>query len=848
MRFLDLELKNFGGHESLVCPDLNAAIIGISGTNGKGKTTAMRALRYILTGDLPEDNAQSYMRNGGAGGTTIARSRMLVRGETGVMTRKITKSGQSRELVWNSGAPVTKDSEVQIKLRGLLGADLTTIGNAVFVPQGKLDELLFSSEAIREQQFLRMIGCAHFENVSRTAAKEASQLLASAPDVEGTLAECRTQMRDYTSRWDELKAEAEARQDMTAPLLWLRRNIALLAEEATTKQQAEVASQALRAIATQPGGAASSAVAAILLQQTTEAFTAVQAELDHCAVVDEKLRTKLGDRRNYDIAKGQRDAAVANCWPFEGYTDTSAEIAAELGRIQAAGAEVRTRKDAATAALAAAKAAQASAEELRKTQVLQKASTQKVNDLVAQEPPTPTQDEVDDLSVLRSQLNLASTLAKHTYAEGSEVTCPLCASSLDISWVNPAHTQKLELRRQKLQREFDAKTAAHAQWRSDLAQAQRALATLDAKCDQGATPATYTQHGVDELAANEALLASELESMQRLYRDTQAKLSEEQPKAKAFNNAHACLAQAQSSLENIWGPRAVEMEAVMIDAVQTELTTNSRKLDNARARSVEARDKKEKLIGLVQALKNAEQNIEAAKQRYDSAVVERHAHKERSFPIFETTEYAALSNEAALVALEAEQDAHTKALGAADEMQNTINAMTARVVELQEQRDKSAKARYTAERLTLLSAAFQRDGISRHYTAAVYAKLLLLVSQHLENLDANFVIRRAEDVLTFEFMRTDEDGAVWLPQHKLSGGQRVRMAVAFLLAVQQLILPEVGLLVLDEPTDGLDPSGRADLRDTLERAAEILESNDAQMIICDHSGTLDPVYRATIKL
>lgn len=837
MRFLDLLLTNFGGHKELRCPDLNVPIIGIAGTNGAGKTTVIRALRYILTGDLPEDNAQSYMLNGGIYGTTVARSRVLANGETGVITRKITKSGQSRELVWENAPPVTKDADVQTKMRSVLGADLTTIGNAVFVPQGKLDELLFSTEAVREQQFLRMIGCAHFENVARTAAKEASQLLASAPDVEGTLAECRAQMRDFTSRWDELRKAAESFPDVSDSLTWLRGHMMLVAAADAARQQADNAGAALRALVTQAAGATNSAVATLLATQAEEALGALQAELDKYVKADNTLRTTLGSRRNYDIAKAQLDSTAFTLAQFAGYTDRSDEFARELSRVQGDGTAARVRKEAATKKREQAQQLAAKAE-------TQQRLKQAVASMEGSEPARPTQEDADGISALRAQLKLIATLAQHVHAPGSVVTCPLCDSPLDARLANPEHARSLETTLKRMQFEFEDKQNAWTSWQSQLMTTRHELqATMQ---DLRQLQELCGVHDVTLLGAEEEEAQLQLTALTQQYRTVQQSLNEELPRAKAYNNAVACHEQATSSFERLWRERAVEMEAVDIAALEHELGENTKRIETTRTAQKEARAKRDNLLTLTQQLKNAEQNQEHAILRRDSASQE----VQRSVAAMPVAlaAYQSMPPTDVLALLEKAQEDRTRAIGASDEMQSTIDALTVRVVELQAQRDKNAKARYTAERLNLLAAAFQRDGISRHYTAAVYAKLLTLVSQHLENLDANFTIRRAEGVLSFEFLRNDKEDATWLPQHKLSGGQRVRMAIAFLLAVQQLILPEVGLLVLDEPTDGLNPEGKIDLRDTLERAAEILESNDAQMIICDHSGTLDSVYRATITL
>src|SRR3712207_7838236 len=73
--------------------------------------------------------------------------------------------------------------------------------------------------------------------------------------------------------------------------------------------------------------------------------------------------------------------------------------------------------------------------------------------------------------------------------------------------------------------------------------------------------------------------------------------------------------------------------------------------------------------------------------------------------------------------------------------------------------------------------------------------------------------------------------------HALSGGQRRRVAIAGVLAMRTPVL------VLDEPTAGLDPRGRRELLELLRRLAD---DRDLTLVVCsaslqDASGLCDRV-------
>lgn len=64
------------------------------------------------------------------------------------------------------------------------------------------------------------------------------------------------------------------------------------------------------------------------------------------------------------------------------------------------------------------------------------------------------------------------------------------------------------------------------------------------------------------------------------------------------------------------------------------------------------------------------------------------------------------------------------------------------------------------------------------------------------------------------------------------------LGIAFLLAVQQLIIPELGILVLDEPSLHLHPSSAEHLRDLLSNYGQMLTKTESQILVCDHNPIL----------
>jgi DNA repair exonuclease SbcCD ATPase subunit len=135
------------------------------------------------------------------------------------------------------------------------------------------------------------------------------------------------------------------------------------------------------------------------------------------------------------------------------------------------------------------------------------------------------------------------------------------------------------------------------------------------------------------------------------------------------------------------------------------------------------------------------------------------------------------------------------------------------------------------------------------YVQHKFDDLVALTQENLEIMDANFaIIPHPEKPVSLQFYRIDEPGQVVFEHDKLSGGQKVRLSIAFLLAVQQLIIPELGFLVLDEPSTHLDDEARENLKDLLLNLNQQLQATDTQIIVCDHARELEPAFVKTIKL
>ena len=209
------------------------------------------------------------------------------------------------------------------------------------------------------------------------------------------------------------------------------------------------------------------------------------------------------------------------------------------------------------------------------------------------------------------------------------------------------------------------------------------------------------------------------------------------------------------------------------------------------------------------------------------------------------------------VTAEQAQQAETRAQSLAAEVQTTLaaaNAVTAirtRLEAWEEQLRQAKQARRQAAatrglmaHLTEIRSLFHKDGAPRFVAQASLQRLCGRTNEYLQALGADFWVAADEGL---SFQAHFPDGRIQ-PAERLSGGQKVVLALAFRLAVYFVYAGDVAFLALDEPTVYLDADAVVALKTTLDQLRSVVAARGMQMVLVTHETSLAPSFDRVITL
>lgn len=150
----------------------------------------------------------------------------------------------------------------------------------------------------------------------------------------------------------------------------------------------------------------------------------------------------------------------------------------------------------------------------------------------------------------------------------------------------------------------------------------------------------------------------------------------------------------------------------------------------------------------------------------------------------------------------------------------------------------------TKDHFDNLKEVMHKSNLPKRLTVNYLKKTVVKMNEYLEDFNAPFRIYSDDELV---FWAKFNDGRK-LPAARLSGGEKVVLALAFRLAVQFGVAAGVNLLVLDEPTVGLDDDNIECLATAFNRLRAMSKSSGLQVLVVSHEKAMERMCDHTLSL
>jgi len=862
MRIPFCQLENFGRHKS-VRYDLDAAVVGVMGVNGTGKSTLLKALKYGLTGET-DDNISSFIRQSEIDPPKSAEIIMGARkhGVEGLIERKIGKVKTSRKFTWE-GQEYTKATEVDALLADLLGASKRAITNIVFIPQGELDKVLFGTQGEREVMFMRLLLLDHLEEVAKQLEKSIAVLASGLTDHSIALDEVMAGRRSNEEAINNLAATLSTARDWTGAIELMQQVVAsekrtrdiLPAEiENARRQLLDTTTQFQNALAISPALFGDAVVAPLLVANphltSPPDYEALELAVEGVRSTLQKLQEYANWAQKRDSLQRQQDSDAILIADAKRETNELEPLVTPASPKDAARIALLEKQIQDNQQLQFNKAQLAVAEENLKTAVEEQRINIKTRDEAVASWETRRamvavmiQQGQTALNALQAQISLHKAIADS--GASTDCKCPTCKQSLPPELSDPDAISKLT-------QQFDEMAKATMGFVQEKEENEKKISEANATVFAGANAVGSKERSVETAKSKiedllqvvpDVFVAEDAQKELNQLSGKEAERSAREIRLRTLNSRIQSLQQTQevnamslrghlataptehydeSNIEN-----DIKAHKAVVDALTPRLTI-LRQLTSTLAQSkAESERLNKELTAETKVLDSLYERLGEDKALLDMTA--------EGFDV--------------LTALRERQSAYQQLLGEKRSLDQQSAALVSRQREIELKIELNRGKEILIAELKQLKGLFSRDGLPMIYCRKKFQELAVLTQQFLAELGSKFIVQPdPEKDVTFQQKMLDEENSTWLDQSKLSGGQRVRLSIAFLLAVQRLIIPETGLLVLDEPSNHLDSESRESLAGLLRDIGDKFASTEMQIIVCDHSPELAQAFQKTIRL
>ena len=148
------------------------------------------------------------------------------------------------------------------------------------------------------------------------------------------------------------------------------------------------------------------------------------------------------------------------------------------------------------------------------------------------------------------------------------------------------------------------------------------------------------------------------------------------------------------------------------------------------------------------------------------------------------------------------------------------------------------------DHLEKLRDVMHKSNLPRKLTVNYLKRTVIKINEYLEDFNAAFRVYSDDELVFWAKFSDGRD----LPAARLSGGEKVVLSLAFRLAVQFGVASGVNLLVLDEPTVGLDDDNIECLETAFSRLRAMSKSSGLQVLVISHEKAVERMCDHTLFL
>lgn len=829
MKLQKLRLKNWAGHRE---KDLTfeGNIIGFTGKNGAGKSTLLVAIDYALRGALPPKRiASNYIRDYGLpGGAKSAEVEAQFQRQSGSFNieRVLAVKGSERVLTLENGNTYKYAEQVDEQIGNILGTDVATLANIIYIPQGDLKNILFGTAAEQERMLVKILDIGYLQDVYKAVSAKISALqLRLDPMIKDRINQVKEDIANLESIVASVNKEIDNLPkidrdilrscDSTLQMLQILdtefRNKNMEAIRAKEKLVAMNANNEITTIQNKLLlDSGSSDVKGVIMNMENK-LNSLKGIISSCVI---HLRNLAEDAAKYEKTLASTSPEIIES--LSEYLKINPADNVSLENIS----QYYTDRD-------------ITIPKLTKDAQEQSSRIIEIKEQIAV--------SRENWSRLNAEIN-ALALYDHADVCG-DLNCSVCGSLVPEEIVKRNKDKVNQLKQEKAQAEVNGKALAES-----LKAAETLKVTSDLELNKAMGSQSISLAAVQFIESN-VIIKEYLGNINRIvsfYRSNQNGLALTQDNiAKAIVSLNK--AAEMWELKELTG---IDQIAQFDDYVTRTIAKTVEEIDSLKSNALTGvTDEERKAIESYNKLQESIKLMENATAQVAGQIraAEESLHADiGKFPLDLSDIPQMIDRVRAVHEVCEKEDFHRRNLAVNQAMlQQKQNDLS----KLEKQKEEAKPIMDVIDELNVLKDAFSREGIPQTYVTAKFENLIQATKENLSKLNVQFEIRQDEDnPLRFQFRRHDTESSNWLSQDLMSGGQRVRLCLAFIMAVQQVLVPNLGFIILDEPSNHVDETGVDDLRDFLMRIRPELEAADMQLIICDHKETLSSAYTTSIKL